>query len=91
MMNKIKQLLNKLLIRRVAKIPLTHSTTLPLLKIHTLKGDTYWIPIEESYRQLGPTIRHSYQGAILNPEIKIATIIPWHQIDWLVEAGEITI
>jgi hypothetical protein len=91
MINKIRNLLNKLLKRKLAKIPLTHSTTLSIYKIHTLKGDTYWIPVEESYRQLGPVIRHSYSGAILNPEIKVDTLIPWHQIDWLQEAGTVTI
>ena len=90
MIDKIRNLLNKLLKRKLAKIPLTH-TTLTLYKIHTLKGDTYWIPVEESYRQLGPIIRQSYQGATLNPAIKIATIIPWHQIDWLQECGTITL
>ena len=90
-MSKIKQLLKRLLTRNSAKILPTTSTTLNLYKIHTLKGDTYWIPQDEATRALGPTIRQSYQGAILNPDIKVATILPWHQIDWLQEAGSVTV
>jgi hypothetical protein len=91
MISKLKEWLAKLLKNKIAKIPLTQPIVITLYKIHTLKGDTYWIPLDETYRQLGPVIRKEYGGIVYNKDIKLPTIIPWHQIDWLIEEGTITI
>jgi hypothetical protein len=91
MISKLKEWWSKLLKKKIAKIPLTQSTTIKLFKIHTLKGDTYWIPEDECFRHLGPVIRKQYGDIVYNKDIKLPTIIPWHQIDWLIEEGTITI
>lgn len=72
---------------------LTQLVTIKLYKIQTLKGDNYTVTQDDmpgSCTQQSIRIRRDVIGTIVNFDIKTTTYLPMHRIDWIQDAGSVT-
>jgi len=76
--------------KRQSENSLTQLVTIKLYKIQTLKGDNYTVTQDDLSIHKCIRIRREVIGTIVNFDIKTTTYLPMHRIDWMQDAGSVT-